>query len=535
MNLDRISVLDLETDPFEHGKMIWPFLAGFYDGKTFTSFWSQDCCKKLVAFLRKIKTPLIIYAHNGGRFDFFYFLEYLESELRIVNSRIIQAWIGPHELRDSYAIMPFALETYKKTPIDYDLFKAATREHHREQITSYLRDDCVDLHTLCIAFLKEFGNNLTIGGASMKQLKQFHKFNRGNGQYDSRLRSRFYFGGRNQCFRSGIIHAPVKIYDVNSMYPFVMSSFLHPVSTGIFSGKKIDSRTSFVSVEGRNFGAFPVRREDNSLDFTESRGIFNTSIHEFEAALETKSFIPTKIHECIGFSLRHNFDDFVTHFYEARKRAKDLDDKIRTIFYKFVLNSAYGKFAQNPENYSDFFITKIGTTPPDFHKCRDSCPETCAKRWTPSFTCEQYVIWERPLQNIEHSWYNVATGASITGASRAVLLRGISNATNPYYCDTDSIICTDLTNTSKDPSKLGAWKLEEEGDCIAICGKKLYAVYRDGSCVKKAHKGALLTGDQILQIASGDTVESYSPVPSFKFDGSWSFTQRSVRQTHFET
>src|SRR5271170_3307359 len=97
-----IAVLDLETDPFEYGVLIQPFVAGFYDGSTFSSFWSDNCVDQLVSYLQD-KEPMCIYAHNGGRFDFFYFLRHLHHDVRIVNSRIIQAKMGEHELRDSFA------------------------------------------------------------------------------------------------------------------------------------------------------------------------------------------------------------------------------------------------------------------------------------------------------------------------------------------------------------------------------------------------------------------------------------------------
>src|SRR5690242_14250059 len=218
----KIAVLDLETDPFEHGRMIEPFVSGFYDGDKFVSYWSDDCVKKLVGLLETIDEPLTIYAHNGGRFDYFYFLPYIDGDLRIVNGRIIQGHLGKHEIRDSFAIMPFALETYHKTPIDYDRFRRTVRASYRDEILSYLRDDCMDLHTLCVAFHAEFGDALTIGSASMKQLKKFHSFSTGNNIYDEKIRKDFYFGGRNQVFQSGIIDAAIQVYDVNSMYPFVM-------------------------------------------------------------------------------------------------------------------------------------------------------------------------------------------------------------------------------------------------------------------------------------------------------------------------
>lgn len=525
-----IAVLDFETDPFEHGKMIYPFAAGFYDGSVYTSYWGDDCAARLVTLIRSLSKPHIIYAHNGGRFDFFYLLSALEKALRIVNGRIIQCFIGPHELRDSFAILPFELAKYKKTEIDYAKFTRDKREQHRDEILSYLRDDCMDLHTLCVEFRAEFGDNLTVGGTAMKQLRKFHGFQSGNAQYDARIRKLFYFGGRNQCFRTGIINSPVKVYDVNSMYPHVMEAYLHPVSTGIYHSKHIQPNTCFVSVEGKNFGAFPVRRDDGSLDFTESYGTFHTTIHEFEAALDTGTFKPKKIIDTIAYSRRENFEEFVSHYYNARNIAKQNKDRIHELFYKYILNSAYGKFAQNPENYADWYITHIGEFPPTWHNCESGCEADCKRRWTPAFHCEDYIIWEKPI--VEQNYYNVATGASITGAARAVLLRGLARADNPLYCDTDSIICSSMHGVKISDEKLGAWKVEATGSRAAICGKKLYAIFDDsGKCIKKAHKGARLTGEDILRIANGVTVESCNPVPTFRWDGSYTFTKRNIRAT----
>jgi len=528
----KIAVIDLETDPFEYGKMIHPFVAGFYDGHTWSHKWGSDCVDRMVAFLNEQPEPLTVFAHNGGRFDYFYFMKHLHRDLRIVNNRLIQAWIGKHELRDSFAIMPFALESYKKTPIDYAKFKSDVREQHREEIVSYLKDDCTDLYTLCSRFHEEFGSALTIGSASIKQLKKFHTFARGNNVFDEKFRTSFYFGGRNQVFKTGHISGPVRVYDVNSMYPDVMQRYLHPVSTGIIKGNKIDINTAFVSVEGHNFGAFPIRAKDHSLDFTTQYGTYHTTIHEFIASQETGTFKTVKIHKTLGFTRRETFEEFVSHFYNARLTAKRDGDKILQLFYKFVLNSGYGKFAQNPENYCDWYITQLGDYPPEWHECKDSCENLCRLKWVPSFISPDgtdYMIWKRPLRELNYN--NIATGASITGAARAVLLRGLACAVKPYYCDTDSIICDRLEGVTLSDTELGAWKLEATGTHAAICGKKLYAVYDGTECIKKAHKGARLSGDEILRIANGETVESFNPVPSFKFSGNFSFTKRSIRKT----
>lgn len=563
-NKNKLAVLDLETDPFEHGKMVQPFLAGFYDGKRVVTYWGPDSVLRLVTFLQNEATNFTIYAHNGGRFDFFYFLPYLSSAMRIVNGRLIQGTLAHHEIRDSYAIMPFPLADYDKDSIDYEKMRADVREKHRYEIERYLRKDLTALYDLVVAFHQEFGDKLTIGSTAMKELRNRHKFSTGNEVYDAKFRSRFYFGGRNQVFKSGITKGRINVYDVNSMYPFVMQGFLHPIGTAHTVSNRIEKDTCFIEVEGKNYGAFPTREKDGSLNFTRESGVFYPTIHEWEAAIDTGCFKPRRIIKTYGWRERGTFADFVTHFYDSRRAAKRSGDKIRTIFYKYVLNSAYGKFAQNPDNYFDWYITEHGQFPPEYHECVAGCAEDCHQKWSPTFMQERYIIWQRPLQTKSLSWYNIAIGASITGAARAVLLRGIAGTSQVLYCDTDSIICCGSSRVEIDPTALGKWDLEATGSMAAIGGKKLYAIFKPetsltveereklfpkdktpeqvrklrrtyiaGSlaCIKKAHKGARLTASEILAIVNGDEIESANPVPNFKWDGSYTWTKRRIKMT----
>lgn len=528
----KLATLDLETDPFEYGVMVQPFLGGYYDGKRTITIWDKDCVSRLVETLGKESEPLTIYVHNGGRFDFFYFIQHFTGNVRIVNGRIIQANLGQHQFRDSFAIMPFPLRDYDKDVIDYELFRSEVREQHKEAILKYFRKDLTALYELVTAFHAEFGDKLTIGSASMKQIKARHKFETGNEHYDAKFRSSYYYGGRNQVFKSGVIRGNIKVYDVNSMYSHAMLSYLHPIGTGHTVSTRIERDTVFIECEGINHGAFPVRQKNGSLDFTVESGVFHTTIHEWEAALETGCFQPKRVIKTYGWPNRGTFDEFVSHYSDGKVKAKKDGDKIKYLFYKYLLNSGYGKFAQNPDNYFDWYITERGVTPPEYdERAEDS------KLWTPEYLHENYVIWKRPLQMKNLSWYNIATGASITGAARAVLLRGIHATHEPLYCDTDSIICRGHSSVEIDPTRIGAWDLEATGRMAAIAGKKLYAIFdrenptKDEHCIKKAHKGARLTGAEILAIAQGETVVSSSPVPNFKWDGRVLFTERKIRRT----
>ncbi len=532
-----IYTMDFETDPFEHGRNVEPFAVGLYDGKDFDSVWSASCATKIVERIKKLPDPSIIYMHNGGRFDIFFIIQDLTSNMVIINGRIVQAWIGAHEIRDSYAILPMALAKYKKDDIDIQKLHRSCRKSHRVEILSYLRGDCVYLHELVTAFYYEFGDYLTIGSAAMAQLRKFHPFTQGTKMMDEKFRKTFFFGGRVQCFKSGVIHTPFKIHDVNSMYPHVMKSFLHPTGKTFEVGLRVTRKTAFVVAQGRNYGAFPQRNRQGGIDFTGPHGTFACTIHEWNTALELGMFKPIKVLKVYNFDQWMNFDEFVTHFFEARSKAKVLKDKIHDLFYKLILNSAYGKFAQNPDNFADYAITQ---------------GQRLAEPWSEKFVHNQgqYVIWEKPV--MRHSYYHIATGASITGAARSLLLRGIHAAKNLIYCDTDSIISSELNGVALSDVDLGAWKLEANGSVIAIAGKKLYACFSDRQqyetcvsengkdtdfdsyqkhCIKLASKGARISPAEIVDVALGHEVTFNKAAPTFKLNGDVQWISRRIKKT----
>src|SRR5271165_5214489 len=522
-----IYTADLETDPFKAGRYPNPFVAGFYDGKTFLNFWGPSCVDAMFAHIETLP-PGIIYIHNGGRFDIYYMMKHIrERAALIINGRIVRTYCKakgkkPHEIRDSYAIMPFALEKYKKTKIDYSTFEAGIRERPeiRQEIVSYLKDDCRDLWTLCQTFVEMFGPKLTVGSTAMGELKKFHSFENLGKNQDKLIREPYYYGGRVECFQRGIIHGNFKVYDVNSMYPYAMKSFEHPLDTPEAETTRVRKSTCFVTVEGRNYGAFPVRTKQG-LRFDIDSGVFNISIHEFNAAIDCGLFEPTKIRRCLNFSNRGTFEIFVDYFYSARNKAKVDGDDIRALFYKYILNSAYGKFAQDSSKYLEYCIT-------------DATLNLVQQFWRPiridavsRGAEETYIVWSRKPSTDFARMYNVATGASITGASRSVLMRTIAKSDTPLYCDTDSLICKSLDVAHGD-TELGAWKLECEADEVCIAGKKLYALFKDGVCVKQANKGVKISGEEIRSLCKGEQITYRRDAPSYHLDGSHSFIERRV-------
>lgn len=527
----RICVVDTETDPFLAGRAVSPFTLGFFDGVQYKDFWGDDCVHQFFTWLKdKYDEPLLIYAHNGGGFDFFFMLDYMDdnSEPVIIHGRLTKLFLQGQEFRDSFKIIPAPLSAYQKDEIDYNKFERGERELYRDEILHYQRMDCEYLHRLVTRYHAEFGDQLTIGSTAIQYLRHFHGFEKLKDFQDDKYRT-FYYGGRNQCFESGILPSSRgwKVYDVNSMYPHTMRAYTHPIGNLSSPGKFIGPSTCFVKWRGRNMGAVPIRSPDGSLDFTCDRGEFYSTIHEINAGLETGTIRIERIIKVYNFADRTDFATFIDFFYELRLAAKAEGDKIMDLFYKLLMNNSYGKFAQDPRNYKDYLFT-LGTVPEEPLKGEnDNDP---SDGWELASTNNGTFMWQRAAANRKRGFRNVATAASITGAARAELLHGISKASRPIYCDTDSLVCEALS-ADLDAKRLGAWKLEAEADRADIAGKKLYALYQGNECVKSASKGAKLQPWEISRVAAGDVVRYSNPVPNFQLNGAQEFVTRNIRRT----
>jgi hypothetical protein len=537
-----IYTADLETDPFAHGEMITPFAAGFYDGQDFSAYWGNKCLDRFFEHLERVP-PGLVYFHNLGGFDFFWMLKYFTGKTMIRNSRIVKTQVkaleGFHEFRDSYAIMPFPLSEIKiegkkvKLDIDIEKMRASRRNKHREEIISYLKVDCTSLHYAVTRFIDRFGNKLTVGSTAMGELETLHDYvHIKDPSEDKLIRQLFFYGGRVQCFQSGIVNGPFKVFDVNSMYPYVMRDYLHPI-TGVTSiTEKRTKDTAFIVAEGWNHGAFPKRDKSGKLLFDCPFGIFSVSIHEWDVAIKYGLFKPRRIIQCYNYKLRRSFSEFVDTFYALRKQAKLDGDDVLSLFYKYILNSSYGKFAQDSSKYCDYQITPISENL-STKGCNNCLEDNCALHWRPDIILAEVgmILWKR--NNKKPKFYNVSTGCSITGASRAVLMEAIANSEGPIYCDTDSLICRELKVVSFSDVELGAWKLEAQGNKAAIAGRKLYALFDGEKCVKQATKGVRLEASQIAWIAQDASreVTYYRDSPSLKLDGTHRFLHRRVKRT----
>ncbi len=486
--IENIAILDFETDPFDNVEKsrIFPFLAVLYsDNFEPIVIWDEDeqsFVGKVIAEITALPESYTIYAHNGGKFDYMFLINRLRGSVSFKGRGIMRAEIGNHEIRDSFHIIPDKLANFKKDHIDYELMKKKTRKQYRQAIIDYCISDCRYLLEIVKGFAGRFGMKLSIGQAAMMELRKHYKFETVSETTDEYLRQ-WFFGGRVECLNGmGKFDGSYKLYDVNSMYPYVMATYDHPIGSHYHTRTgNIGPDTFFLDLTCNSRGAFVHKAERGETHAPHGRYRFRTTIHEYNVALKHGLISDIEIHSVIDCVTKTNFIKFIAPIYNERQHVKarlkelaargmrnthEWNEAVKEdMFLKFLLNNSWGKFAQNPRNYKEHYLTDPGERPPadagdDFGMM-------------PATAMPDYWIWERPSPSDRYN--NVGTGASVTGAARADLLDALCNATDPIYCDTDSLICTDLANVKLHPTDLGAWDIEKELSQVIVAGKKLYS------------------------------------------------------------
>jgi len=525
MSRRKIAALDAETDPFEYGADIQPFIWGLVEQNgTRHLFYETD---KMVEFLKD--KDWIVYAHNGGKFDYHFMLQHIADfePVMIINGRLAKFKIGRCEFRDSYNIFPLPLAAFKKDEFDYNKMKKENRNKHMREIIKYLFADCDYLLEIVTDFSERFGLNLTLAGSAMKQ---WNKISGGTPETSDAYYQEFepfYYGGRVQPFKTGIYKGDYSIYDINSAYPYAMLSN-HPYGglwerISVYDGQPIKG-INFYTIYGKSIGILPFR-EANKLMFPNDNEhrVFNISGHELLLyAKYTDDYKILSYKNCLSFT---NFKDYIYHWYHIKNESEKGSSDY--LFAKLMMNSLYGKFGSNPDRYKEFEII-----PNDCILAHEATTDAVF-----AGQIGEKALMASPLSDNKKRFYDVATAASITGFVRAYLYQNILNIQEKggevYYCDTDSIIIKD--NKSAPAAldlgeELGQWDCEGHFDSIAIAGKKLYSLrYQNEAKYKTASKGVKLTPQEIFSVAQGNVETWKNIAPTFSLKRGVFYQQRRVK------
>lgn len=515
-----LATLDCETDPFKVGRVPQPFIWGLYWADGFATF---NKAADLVAYIRK--SPFLIFAHNGGKFDFMFLLDHLDpgTELHLIDGRLAQFKLGHSVLRDSYCLFPMGLAKYKKDEINYSKFEAPVRAKHWDEIIKYLRSDCEYLYELVSQFRENYGKKLTLAGSALAFWREHcgREAPKTTRAYYDTYRP-YYFGGMVRCFQKGVHQTPINSYDINSAYPFAM---LHPHPWGqdpIETEHLPDSNINLcmITLEAPSLGLWPWREEVGQASTYPDDGIvrtFNITGWEFMTAKDLHPNLACKILTVHKFKESITFEDYVQHFYTIKKASAK--NSFEYLTAKLFMNSLYGKWAANPAEYKRFMVV-----PPHEIPYWEETTE-----WTNCDLIHPWALMQAPLPEQSQHYYDVALGASITGFVRAYMTAHLARAKNVFYVDTDCIHCESLDCSQG--TELGEWTHEFSAVKAGYAGKKLYALQDAAGKTKTASKGVRLNADQIFEVAGGKTILWKNEAPTFSVKGGARFIERKVRLT----
>jgi len=509
--------IDFSTFDIETTEWIHPYCLGYYnpDKTDVEYFIGIDCVKRYMEEMMTRKHHgEIIYAHNGGKFDFSFLLQELINKAymkeysaditrtagRIIELRINRLeWVEDKKtkkkhpiihnilkFRDSMALMPFSLAKLTKSygvehlkgEVDHSKITSENWREHLEEVLPYLRNDCIGLHEVLTKqqlynyqkFHIGLGNCITRASLAMRiwrrnfQKKPIIQYP----GYEDVIRLS-YCGGRTEIFQHYLDTPGGFYYDVNSLYPAVMHDNPFPVgypvkTYGFDIHKNFGICQATIDIpESLNIPPLPFKHIINrqmKLTFPVGRikGWYTTP--ELQLAERVGCTVKTDVG--LDFDKDYIFQEYVDTLYAIKEHPRDDVEKQEV---KLNLNSLYGKYGQRREKEQFLFNPKdiVGLTPLTID---DSIP----------------IYSKKAVSNAHHILPAIA---SFVTAYARIKLYELLDGSDPYYCDTDSVITRKKVRVS---TRLGDVKLEHHIKEGVFILPKMYAFRCHEDCPDKDHK-----------------------------------------------
>ncbi len=462
--MDNFKVFDIETTNWNK-----IYAIGIYNGVKCNILAKENMKNSFFVkyLLDNLENDDIVFAHNGGKFDFLFIIDYADKndDLIIVDLKLINSSIGYLKIsynkktiifKDSYLILPKSLlkltndfdVKHKKLQMDYDL------GINDKRFYKYFENDLIGLFEI----LKEVDTtHLTLASTSISVfLKQFNRSKITNNflNVDNIFREG-YRGGRTEIFN--FKGKDLYYYDINSLYPYVMQKYKFPIikyNNFNFTTELTTNGLYYCYITTPSKIHIPILsyKLDNKLIFPV--GSFSGWYFGAELLKAKELGYIIKIQRGYEFKTEYLFKDFVNHFYKIKKSATGSKREIA----KLYLNSLYGKFGQKhyQKSYQLLKNDKYNKNDKDIVLNR------------------KYKLKSLPLI-LYYPYIHSEIAGMITSYARLELYYLIERAKpeNIYYCDTDSIITSTKLKTS---NEIGAVKLEHKIKNFIALSPKFYSI-----------------------------------------------------------
>lgn len=292
-----------------------------------------------------------------------------------------------------------------------------------------------------------------------------------------------YHGGRTECFFRGqpTTKKIINKYDANSMYPSCMLGDLPVAFDRLVSGKKVmdalEQRKKEcylckveVNIPNEGLGWLGwegLKTRDKGLIFPCGNYVLWAWMPMVRIAHANNWIV--KVHEGISYRTYPIFNEYILDIYNRRNEAKKNGDAAKSLMYKYLLNSLYGKFGQ-----AEFGEWSEVTALDDWEFQKEHFEEIIWKAYQNGDASKGMVTYWKTRNNLwkyeeaektmgKRSVCSIAS--FITAKARANLLTTMqalyAKGNMIYKCDTDSIMTDGTLPDHLIGDQLGQWKLEE--------------------------------------------------------------------------
>ena len=317
-----------------------------------------------------------------------------------------------------------------------------------------------------------------------------------------------YKGARTEAFRLGKIKGMSYKLDINKMYNFFMKNERYPIKLRYYSN--ID-KINFAQVKRimNNKEKYlviidvTIKINENKFGFKQKgrlifpTGTFRTGLTSPEIALLNQSEI-VKIHQIAVYDSAILFKSFCTKFEELQYRFKEEKNDIYLYLAKLFPNTLYGRFGMLKREVTEFYFEDINYNGIiNYYNQKDEYEGFIFKY------NDKFFLQHKTRVESHNSFPAIC--AFVTAYARCYMNLFLQKYKGEiYYCDTDSIFCSEkvylemLKDGFIDEKELGKWKLEDNGD-LTIYGLKDY-VFNEDIKIKGIKKSAKLISENTYEM-----------------------------------
>lgn len=502
-------------------------VVGAYDGDHFR--WFPCMADFLNWALSSEHRGAWFYAHAGGLYDVQFVLEYLiehgdgryEVDAKFSGSSAIivkvkrgkncwwfldSFWLLRAKLRDLGKMI--GLEKGGVDPLSgasEEEIEAYYRDTALGELIEYNERDCEILWHAIDEFeerLRALGGELqmTLASSAMKLFRRrfLKRPIKTNDAINEQARGA-YIASRVEVFQRSCTDA--NYYDINSSFPFAMLSHapgnLKSIRRTVPDSSDLYIAKARITVPESYVPPLAYRAEQSRRIYfpTGSWGGYFSSI-DLQLLEDTGGTIE-RIEEVSVFDPFDDMAEYASTLYELRRASSDEAERM---ILKLLLNSLYGKTAEQSEKTSLHINPSEG-----FFKATTEEPGRAVNGRGLRELVMPGVWLCRKEQHVAHA--HVPIAMHITAIARRNLYRYLADSRAVYYCDTDGFACS-LDTELPTGDALGALKLEKViREATFLAPKQYTMLTTEGKRLVKGKGFPGITYDDFLKLQDGAEVE----------------------------